>query len=84
MNPLKNNMPTDFIDSLTQFLDKGGSPQQLIQHAMSRNPRAQQTIQQMQQMSKGMHPRDVMMQLAKQRGMDPNRVMQLAQRFGLK
>ena len=84
MNPLRNNAPQDPISMLTQFLDGGGNPQQLLQQMLQRNPQAQQTIEQLKNVSGGAHPRDIMLQLAKQRGIDPNRIMQLTQRLGLK
>ena len=86
MNPLRNNMPVmpDRIDSIMQFLDKGPNAQQILQQSLQNNPQAMQTIEQLKNVSNGMHPRDIAFQLAKQRGIDPNRIMQLASKFGLK
>lgn len=86
MNPLKSNIPVtpDRIDSILQFLEKGPNAQQMVQQSLQNNPQAKQTIEQLKNVSNGMHPRDILFQLAKQRGIDPSRVMQVAQKFGLR
>lgn len=81
MNPLNNNNP---INAMLQFLGSGGNPQQLANQIMQQNPQAKQALEQLQQMTNGQHPKDVAMQLAKQRGIDPAQLMQIAKKMGLK
>ena len=85
MNPLgKGNMPQQGgnpLNSLMSFINGGGNPQQLIQQ-IQQNPNANAMIQQLQSMGKS--PKEMVMQLAKQRGIDPSQIEQLVQKMGRK
>ena len=83
MNPLNNQTPNNNpIMNMLQFLDKGGSPQQLAEQLVS--PQAKNAMNQIKKMYGGATPQDIAMQLCQARGIDPNSVMQLAQRLGSK
>lgn len=69
---------------MLQFLNSGGNPQQLANQIMQQNPQARQTMEQLRQMSNGQNPKDIALQLAQQRGIDPSQLMQIAKRMGLK
>lgn len=86
MNPLNTNLQisnnNNPINSVIQFLDRGGSPQQLMEQMI--NPQTKQVMEQIKNVSNNQNPRDIAMQLCKERGVDPNQMMQLANRLGLK
>ena len=69
---------------MLQFLNSGGDVQQLANQIMTQNPQARQAMEQLRQMSNGQNPKDIAMQLAQQRGIDPSQLMQIAKRMGLK
>lgn len=85
MNPLgKGNMPqqgNNPINNLLSFINSGGNPQSLIQQ-LQQNPQANALIQQLQ--SVGKSPKDLVMEVAKQRGIDPSQIQQLVDRMGRK
>ena len=86
MNPLNTNLQipnnNNPINSVIQFLDRGGSPQQLMEQMI--NPQTKQVMEQIKNVSNNQNLRDIAMQLCKERGADPNQIMQLANRLGLK
>ena len=81
MNPLNHNNP---INMFMQFLNNGGNPQQLAAQALQQNPQLKQVMEQLQNKSNGQSPRDIAMQLIKERGIDPSQIMQIANKMGLK
>lgn len=81
-NPMpQGNNP---INMIMQMLNNGGNPQQIMQQIMQNNPQASQMMAQMKNMAGGKSPKDFAMQLAKQNGVDPNQLMEVAKRMGLK
>lgn len=76
-----NNNP---INMIMQMLNNGGNPQQIMQQIMQKNPQAGQMLTQMKNMAGGKSPKEFAMQLAKQNGVDPNQLMEVAKRMGLK
>lgn len=70
--------------AMLQFLNNGGNPQQLAEQILQQNPQAQQVLQQMRQQANGQSPKDIALQLARQRGIDPSQIMQVASKMGLK
>lgn len=82
-NPLnnnnKNNQPVQNnpINEMLNFLNNGGNSQQIFNQMLSNNPQLKmlQTIQ---------NPREMVMQLAKQRGIDIKQVEELAHKLGAK
>ena len=71
------------INGLLQLLNSGGNPQQIIQTFLQKNPQANTAIQQLQNMANGQNPKDFAMQLAKQRGIDPKQIEEIAKKMGL-
>lgn len=85
MNPLKNQpYQNNPINSMLQFMNSGGNPQQLAQQILQQNPGVQQAFTRLQQVAAGKNPKDIAMQLAQERGLDPAQLMQVAKRMGLK
>ena len=82
MNPLNNN--NNPINTMLQFLNSGGNPRSLAQQMLQQNPQIKQTMEQLYNTSNGQNPKDIAMQLAKQRGIDPTQIMQIANKMGLK
>lgn len=81
MNPLNNNNP---FNRFMQFLNSGGNPQQFANQILQQNPHIRQTMEQLYSTSAGQNPRDIAMQLIKEKGIDPNQIMQIANKMGLK
>lgn len=82
-NPLiGNNMPTgspnNRINMLMQMLSNGITPQQIIQQ----NPQFAQLMTQMKNTFGNKSPKDIAMQLAKQQGIDPKQLEDLAHKMG--
>lgn len=65
------------INEMLNFLNNGGNSQQIFNQMLSNNPQLKmlQTIQ---------NPREMVMQLAKQRGIDIKQVEELAHKLGAK
>lgn len=81
-NPLNNsqtNQPTQNnpINEMLNFLNNGGNSQQIFNQMLSNNPQLKmlQSIQ---------NPREMVMQLAKQKGIDINQIEELAHKLGAK
>lgn len=82
-NPLNNNnqnnqpIQNNPINEMLNFLNNGGNSQQIFNQMLSNNPQLKmlQTIQ---------NPREMVMQLAKQRGIDIKQVEELAHKLGAK
>lgn len=81
-NPLNNsqtNQPTQNnpINEMLNFLNNGGNSQQIFNQMLSNNPQLKmlQTIK---------NPREMVMQIAKQRGIDMKQVEELARKLGAK
>lgn len=72
------------IQMIMQFMNGGGTPQQVMQMIMQQNPNMQRTMTQLKNMSNGKTPREMAMQLAKQNGIDQKQVEELARRLGAK
>lgn len=81
-NPLNNsqtNQPTQNnpINEMLNFLNNGGNSQQIFNQMLSNNPQLK-TLQAIQ------NPREMVMQIAKQRGIDIKQVEELAHKLGAK
>lgn len=75
------NNPLGFF---MQFLNNGGNPQQLAEQALQQNPQLKQTMEYLYNNSRGQSPKDLAMQLARQKGIDPSQLMQIANKMGLR
>ena len=60
-----------------QMLRGAQNPQQMFQNMLQQNPRMSSALSQIQNSTQGSNPRDVAMQLAKQRGMSEQQVMNM-------
>lgn len=75
------------IMQMMSMLQGGGSPEAIMNAMAQNNPQAQQVMQQMKAMTNGKNPQDIqamVMQLAKQKGMDVNQLLGMARQFGIK
>lgn len=72
------------FDSAIQFMNNGGNPKQLVNQMINNNPQAKQAINMIEQKYKGMTPKQIAIQVAKERGIDLNQVNQMARMFGQK
>lgn len=71
----------NYINNLNQLLSMGNNPQQIIQNAIAQNPQLQQTFS---QIKAGGNMKAVVMQIAQQRGIDLNQMIQFLQSKGIK
>lgn len=78
-NPLMNNNP---MNTLMQMMSGGGSPQQMLQNMMRKNPQYNAVINQVQQ--SGMSWKDFTMNYAKQHNIDINPMLNAMRQRGWK
>lgn len=71
-----------YMNNLMQLLNMGVNPQQIVQNAIARNPQLQQTFSQIQ--GGNISTRDLVLQIAQQRGIDINPMIQMLQQRGFK
>lgn len=67
--------------SFQDFIANIQNPTAYVNNLLQQNPQAQQFMQNLQKSANGMSPREMAMQLAKQRGIDPAQLNQLVGRF---
>lgn len=60
-----------------QMLRGAQNPQQMFQNMLMQNPQMSTALSQIQNSTQGANPRDVAMQLARQRGMSEQEVMNM-------
>ena len=72
----------NYMNNLNQLLTMGNNPQQIIQNAIARNPQLQQTFSQIG--SNGVSAKQLVMQIAQQRGIDVNQMIQFLQSKGIR
>ena len=72
----------NYMNNLNQLLTMGNNPQQIIQNAIARNPQLQQTFSQIG--SNGISAKQLVMQIAQQRGIDVNQMIQFLQSKGIR
>ena len=76
------NQNNNYINNLNQLMSMGQNPQQIVQNVIANNPQLQQTFSQMAQ--NNMTPRDMCMQIARQRGIDLTPMIQFMNQRGMK
>lgn len=85
MNPLGKGNQTmqgnNPLNELMNFINGGGNPQQIIQ-MMQQNPNFNAMMQQIQ--STGKSPKELVMQVAKERGIDQSQIEQFINKMGRK
>lgn len=74
-------MPNNPFDMLSMFMNKGGNPQQILPMLMQKNPKFNEVMGQINNMAGGRSYQELAMQLAKQRGIDPNQITSLVNRM---
>ena len=72
----------NYMNNLMQLLNMGVNPQQIVQNAIARNPQLQQAFSQIQ--GGNMTTKDLVLQIAQQRGIDINPMIQMLQQRGFK
>lgn len=65
------------IFNLVKMIQSSGNPAQFVQNLVASNPQAQGILQQVQNSTQGADPRNIALQLAKQRGISENDVMSM-------
>lgn len=79
-NPLNNNnqqTPSNPINDMLNFLNNGGNKEQIFAQIMKSNPRLNAMI--------GIqNPKEMVMQLARKKGVDINQIEELARKLGAK
>lgn len=80
MNPLNHNSPAI---QMLQMLNNAGGPQQFAQRVMQQNPQMQQIMDKLYNGPNGQNPKEIAMQLARERGIDPSQIMHMANKMGL-
>lgn len=78
---LPQNNLNQTMQSIIMAKRQGKSPQQVMQMMMQNNPQARQTLVQLQNMAQGRNPRDFIMDLAKQNGVDEMTLGMISQMF---
>lgn len=71
----------NYIGNLNQLLTMGNNPQQIIQNAIAINPQLQQVFS---QMGNGVNAKALVLQIAQQRGIDINSMLQVLSQRGIK
>ena len=71
----------NYINNLNQLLSMGNNPQQIIQNAIAQNPQLQQLFS---QIGGRVNAKTLVMQIAQQRGIDVNQMIQLLQSKGIR
>ena len=77
MNQINQN-----IDAIINMANSNRSPQQIMQMLIQSRPEIKQMMTQMQNMAQGRTPKEFITQLAKQNGVDQNRIDQLMKIIG--
>ena len=70
------------LQSIFAMKNQGRNPQAILQMLMQQNPQVSQLMTQFKNMSNGQNPKDFIMQLAKQRGVNEQNMNALMQLFG--
>ena len=71
----------NYINNLNQLLSMGSNPQQIVQNAIAQNPQLQQLFS---QIGGGVNAKTLVMQIAQQRGIDINQMIQFLQSKGIR
>ena len=71
----------NYMNNLNQLLSMGNNPQQIVQNAIAQNPQLQQLFS---QIGSGVNAKTFVMQVAQQRGIDINQMIQFLQSKGIK
>lgn len=72
------------LEQIIRFYDSGGNPQQVMQQMFQQNPQMNQMQTQMQNMAQGRSPKDFILQMAKQNGVNEKNLQGIARILGAK
>ena len=75
-------MNNNLIQQVISFMNSGGNPQIMVQQMMRQNPQMQNVLMQIKNMIGDRSPKDFAMQVAKQKGIDPEEIEKLSKRMG--
>lgn len=75
-------MNNNLIQQIITFMNNGGNPQEMVQQMMRQNPQMQNVLMQIKNMIGDRSPKDFAMQVAKQKGIDPEEIEKLSKRMG--
>ena len=75
------NNNNNYINNLNQLLSMGNNPQQIVQNAIAQNPQLQQLFS---QIGGRVNAKNLVMQIAQQRGIDLNPMLQFLQSKGIR
>lgn len=79
-----NGMPTDinqYIQSIFQMKNAGQNPQAIMQMLFSQNPQLNNLATQMKNMAQGRSPKEFVLQLAKQNGVNEQNIQAIKSLF---
>lgn len=72
------------IDTLIGFYNSGRNPREIMNMLIQQNPQVKQMMVQVQNMAQGRSPQEFITQLAKQNGVEQNKIDQLMKMVGHK
>ena len=73
---MANQMPNN-MQQLVNLFKNARNPQQLIANMVNQNPQAKQILNLLQ--TSGKSPKDLFYEMAKQKGVDPNQIINMLQ-----
>lgn len=76
-----NNQLNQTLQNIMLMKKQGGNPKQLMDNMLKTNPQLKQTMTQMQNMAQGRSPREFIVQLARQNGVDEFALQMIGQLF---
>lgn len=65
-----NNQLNSMLQNIAMAKKQGKSPQMIMNMMLQQNPQLQQTLTQLKNMSNGRNPKDFIMQMARQNGVE--------------
>lgn len=76
-----NNQLNQSLQRIMQMKQQGKNPQMVMNMLMQQNPQIQQTLTQLKNMANGRSPKEFIMQMAKQNGVEEATLVMLNQMF---
>lgn len=77
-----NNNINPILQQVMQLKKKGMNPQQVMQMLFQRNPQYQQMLTWMKNSAQGRSPKEFVLQLAKQNGVDEQTLQSISEMMG--
>lgn len=76
-----NNQLNSMLQNIAMAKKQGKNPQMIMNMMLQQNPQLQQTLTQLKNMSNGRNPKDFIMQLARQNGVEETTLAMLGEMF---